>query len=133
MKSKIKTAKDAFKLRGVDIKAMPDVSMLPKEHSESLIAYYQLFIVTEAINFEENNKVWRPDWNDASEYKYYPWFKVKADSKNPSGSGLSYGGYGLRGTVTAVGSRLCFVTRERAEYAGKQFADLYAKAFLFLK
>lgn len=78
-------------------------------------AFAQMDIIREVLN-----EGWVPDWND-SNYKYWPWFKH-------SGSGLSYNGYGDDYSCSGVGSRLCFKSRELAEYAGKQFIEIY-KAF----
>jgi len=48
-----------------------------------------------------------------------------------SGSGLAYDGYGTRVSDTSVGSRLCFKSSELAEYAGRQFQDIY-KEFMII-
>jgi hypothetical protein len=47
-----------------------------------------------------------------------------------SGSGLSYDVYDYWRAVASVGSRLCFKSRELAEYAGKQFIDIYTDFFI---
>jgi hypothetical protein len=76
-------------------------------------AFLKVTIIAKALN-----EGWKPNWDNDSEYKYYPWFKL-------SGSGLSCNVYVDDSSASAVGSRLCFRTRELAEYAGKQFTDLY--------
>jgi len=83
--------------------------------SESIKAYGKLIVIAQALN-----EGWTPDWGNNNEYKYYPWFKA-----NPSGSGLSYRDFAFWNTVSFVPARLCFKTAELAEYAGKQFIDLY--------
>lgn len=65
------------------------------------------------------NEGWVPDWNNSSEYKYYPWFKMN------TGSGLSYGDYAYDLSSSRVGSRLVFKSSELAKYAGEQFLDIY--------
>ena len=85
----------------------------------SVEAYKKLIIITRALN-----EGWTPDWKNQREYKYYPWFDLS------SGSGLSFDGFGLRHSNSFVGSRLCFKSRELAEYAGKQFKKLYEQYFL---
>lgn len=77
-------------------------------------AYRKLKIICRALN-----QGWTPDWSNANEYKWYPWFKFKA------GFGFSYPYPGYDGTVSVVGSRLCFKTEELAAYAGKQFEAIY--------
>ena len=123
----IKTFEDAcgfLKLKAD--KVIPDLSMYPENHREGMLAHAKLVLITEALNTVENDgKRWLPDWEDISEYKYYPWFKMGSSS----GVGFSFLGYGLWSTGSNVGSRLCFKSREAAEYAGKQFEDLYKTYF----
>ena len=124
---KIKTFNDACK--ALKLKpTLPDVSALPKKHQKALLAHYQLIIIAEALN-----EGWQPDWNNHSEYKYYPWFEVKANAKNPSGFGFSDTRYVYWRTSTSVDSRLCFKSSELALYAGKQFKELYKDYFLITK
>ncbi len=107
---------------------LPVVKGLPQEHQEAIVAHYQLVIIAQAIN-----DGWKPDWSNSSEYKYHPWMKVKASAKTPAGSCLSFYDYGYWDSHSTVGSRLCYVSREAAEYAGKKFAAIYAKAWLYLQ
>ena len=78
------------------------------------IAYKKLKVIAKAIN-----QGWTPDWNNSDQKKWYPWFRLS------SGFGFdgSYCDYGL--TFANVGSRLCFESKEKAEYAGKQFEEIY--------
>ena len=117
---KIKTFADACKALKLKSTALPDVSMLPKKHRKSMLAYYKLIIIVEALN-----DGWQPDWSDRNQYKYFAWFEVKADKKRPAGFGFSATAYDAWSTITGAGSRLSFKTSELALYAGKQFADLY--------
>lgn len=64
------------------------------------------------------NEGWIPNWDDSSEGKYYPWFKM-------SSSGFRFCDYVNWCTYSDVGSRLCFKSRKLAEYAGQQFEDVY--------
>jgi len=70
------------------------------------------------------NEGWTPNWSNYNEYKYYPWFELDGSS------GFRYGGYDRRHSGSAVGSRLCFKSRELAEYAGKQFIEVYKQFML---
>ena len=97
--------------------------MLPEKHQKAIIAHCKLIIVAEALN-----EGWTPNWENSREYKYYPWFKVV--KKEGSGFGLAYDDYDIWATTTAVGSRLCFQTYELAEYAGKQFKELFEDSYL---
>lgn len=100
----------------------------PSENLKILLAYNgfdvvmrgaqamaKLQVITTALN-----EGWKPDWTNSGEYKWYPYFKK-------SGSGLSFDGAVLWYTFTTVGSRLCFKSRELAEYAAEQFKDIYTE------
>jgi len=78
------------------------------------IAYKKLKIIAKAIN-----QGWTPDWNNTDQKKWYPWFRMS------SGFGFALTDYTYTHANTDVGSRLCFETKEKAEYAGKQFEEIY--------
>lgn len=109
--------------------------------TRDLIAYLKLRIIVAALN-----EGWEPKF-ETRENRYYPWFNLytgkqydKLDDKEKecrvhcSGNNtLSYNGfvncnasYDASYSYTYNGSRLVFKTRELAEYAGKQFIDIYA-------
>jgi hypothetical protein len=123
--SKIKTFAAACKALKLDpAKILPDVSGFPKEHREALLAHAQLVIIAQALNQEANNgKPWKPNWKSGNWDKYYPWFDMS------SGSGLACHGYVNRTSHSNVGSRLCYISRDLAIYAGKTFIKLYQQYF----
>lgn len=87
-----------------------------------VVAYKKLKLIIKVIN-----EGWKPDWSDGSQKKYYNWFGVL-----PSGSGFddSITDYYYSGTITSVGSRLCFESSEKCEYVAKQFKHLYEQYLL---
>jgi len=111
---RVKAADDAFKIKGISISSIINDNDTPDE-----IAYKIIKVIVEVLN-----EGWVPDWKNDSQYKYYPWFDMS------SGSGLSFVGYGGRNSGSSVGSRLCFKSRELAEYAGKQFIKEYTDFFI---
>lgn len=111
------------------------------EENRDIITYMKLRIITEALN-----EGWHPDYTKC-EYRYYPWFYVytKEEYDNFSekkkiccvGSTSAYGGlicvYANVASSLAYpqcGIRFAFSTKELAEYAGKQFIDIWAN-FVF--
>lgn len=105
---RIKTFEDACKELGVQFQAPTDCT--PDE-----VAYMKVKIIVRALN-----EGWVPNWENKSEYKYYPWFKMSS-----SGSGFSYVDCGFDNACSGVGSRLCFKSNELAIYAAKQFTEVY--------
>lgn len=120
----IKTWEDACKVRNIDPTKLPELSMIPVNLQKYIMAQYKLAVITEAINTDENGKVWQPNWSDGSR-KYFPWFEVQADEEHPAGVGFSNASFGLWRTVTFVGSRLCFDKPEKVYHIEKYFEDLH--------
>lgn len=112
---KIKTFEDA-------LKALKRKFNPPAVLSNDELAYMKLKIIAEALN-----EGWKPDWTDGN-WKYWPFFKMG----KAAGVGFSYDGYYCVTSDSTVGSRLCYKSRELAEYAGTQFKSLY-KDFLTLE
>lgn len=93
--------------------ALLKAGVLPYEIAERKIA-----AITRALN-----EGWKPNWNDHDEYKWFPWFDISSGFA----VGVTYCSCSL--ARAGVASRLCFKSEELAEYAGRQFTDIY-KAFM---
>lgn len=108
-----KTWEDVCEANDTDpINSLPFPS--PKTtHQEAVNGFFKMTLIADALN-----EGWIPDWDNTSEYKYSPWFKH-------SGGGFSFYGCDFDYTLSSVGARLVFKSRELAEYAGKQFLDIY--------
>jgi hypothetical protein len=107
----VKTFDDARKLTGRP--DVPDFSNLPTDMRKHFEAQYKMIVIAEALNEE-----WIPDWDNHNEYKYYPWFEMSPSSFAFDASDYAYAHAGS-------GSRLKFRTCELAEYAAKQFIDIW--------
>jgi len=109
----IKTFEDACEELGID----PETVTLKNDSSDE-VAYKKLKVVVRAIN-----QGWVPDWDNKSQYKYWPWFNLS------SGSGFSFSCSCYGYASTYVGSRLCFESEAKSDYAAKQFNELYKQFF----
>lgn len=110
---KIKTFDAACTALNLDPgKLIPDVSVFPAAHQRALIAMAKLITIVQALN-----EGWTPDWSN-DEPKYYGWFDLEKDENNKTGFRLSSVNYCC--SLSDAGSRLCFKSRELAEYAFKQ-------------
>ena len=85
------------------------------------IAYVKLKLIAEALN-----EGWTPDWSNGEWDKWHPWFKMDDSS---SAGRFSFYGAGNLHSVSIVGSRLCFKSKDLATYAGTQFLDIYKDFF----
>lgn len=96
-------------------------------HIKALVALNELFTIAEAWNKADN---FVPDFSDASQPKYFPWFVY---DKGAAGFVYAFTNYTATYTHAYIGSRLCFKTRNRAIQFGKQFVGLYNQVFLLNK
>ena len=108
--------------------------------SKDLLAYLKLRIITYALN-----EGWEPQYTKG-ELRWYFWYdiitkeqyyKLSAEEKIRVVGRGGYNAYAYYGLVyananhassssyTGYGSRLAFKSRELAEYAGKQFVEIY--------
>lgn len=124
MYTNIKTFEDACKALNFE-PSVPDFSMIPGKHQKAMLAHYKLVVIVEAVN-----EGWTPNWSDTNQWKYELWPDVIEDKSKPSGFGLSFYGCDYWDTRTTVGSRLCFKSREVAEYTFETFKELYENYFL---
>ena len=109
----VKTFDDARKLTGRP--NVPDFSNLPTDMRKHFEAQYKMIIIAEALN-----EGWIPNWDNHNEYKYYPWFEI-----SPSSFAFRVSDFDYAFASAGSGSRLKFRTRELAEYAAKQFIDIW--------
>jgi hypothetical protein len=84
---------------------------------EAINATFKMFIICEVLCQD-----WKPDFSNANQYKFTPYFKWDS-----SGFGFSSSYYDGWNTDTAVGSRLVYPSSDLAMYAGTQFIDIYNK------
>lgn len=144
--SRVRTFNDAIEELGEAheaVKAYRDIEWkLGKEHKD-LLAYLKLRIITEALN-----EGWKPQFTEG-ERRWYAWYELltkeemdamsdkekeerrvvgRAGSYANAVGGLVYANaYHVSShSLTYNGSRLAFKSEELAEYAGKQFAEIYA-------
>lgn len=110
------------------------------------LANMKLAIIAYALN-----EGWEPKFT-TDEYRFYPWFSFytqkeidemdEEDKGRVLGRSYNYA-YAYAGVAysnannastfsyTNLGGRLCFKTRDLAEYAGKQFLDIWAEFMMF--
>ena len=135
---RVKTFKDACNELGIEHdKWVQDKKDLGLE--ADVIAYLKLRIIAAALN-----EGWKPQFT-TDEYRYFPWFYLYTQSEidemseekksrvvyrsnvyaNANG-GVAYAHTSYGSSSASVGSRLAFKTRELAEYAGRQFVEIWA-------
>lgn len=119
---RVKTFEDVCEELGITVEeALPfneELTMTPDR--VAINAFAKVSLIAKALN-----EGWAPNWDDSSEYKYYPWFEMR----NGSGSGFSFSYFNRSSSTTFVGSRLCYKSRELCEYAAKQFELVYKQLF----
>mgnify|MGYP000856612924 CR=1 FL=1 len=102
---------------------LPGVSRLPERFRARAIADYKLCVITEAVNKQMCNG-WEPDYTDASQWKYTPYFVVEKDKKSPAGVGFSHSTCDRWVTGSLVGSRLCLGSSDAVHFVNKHFKKI---------
>lgn len=148
---RIKTFEDACKELGSDhplVLAYQNTNLRDAEvanDNKDIIAYMKLRIIVAALN-----EGWEPQFIPG-EYRWSPYFvlytkdeidemdeKTRArvvfrsyNSANAYGGvSFAYSSYDSASVNASIGSRLAFKTDDLAEYAGKQFIEIYADFML---
>lgn len=119
---RIKTYEDACRELGFDPNdELSDDEMYQFGFTKDEIALRRIKVITKALN-----EGWQPDWNNANQKKWYPWFRMSS-----GGFVFDDAGYDNSSARAGYASRLCFKTEELARYAGEQFAKLYSDNILY--
>lgn len=141
---RIKTFEDACNELGIEHPFVRSYNLW-KNYGEynqpDVDAYMKLRIIAAALN-----EGWEPQFTE-DEYRYFPWFRLhtqegidEMDEEEKSrvvyrsnNSASAYGGVAYANAIgdsshayTHIGSRLAFKSSELAEYAGKQFVEIWA-------
>lgn len=149
---RIKTFEDAREALGDEhplVKEYWGVVNVDLDITQDLIAYLKLRIITAALN-----EGWEPKFT-LGENRWYPWYiqcteealsKMSDEWKNGhclrsmenhrgycAGLAFSESYNAHSATGAGFGSRICFKIRELADYAGKQFIDLWMDFLLIRK
>lgn len=102
-----------------DIKSYEDACKLLKSAiNKKASVIDKLQIIARAINKLIDNNTNFPDWENTSEYKWYPVFK------NVQGHGLAFGG-SFDIDVSFSGMAAFIKNEEASNYFGKQFIGLF--------
>ena len=110
---RVKTYVDALKVLKRD--HFDENNLYPRE-----IARRKLEIITEALN-----EGWKPDWENASQLKWYPHFYWSS-----AGLWRSYAIHSPSHAFAYFSVLLCCKSEEIADYVGKKSLDLYKEIFL---
>lgn len=118
MESTIKSFEEACAVLGLNPADEIPFAEPKNGNQKAVNAAAKLFILASALNGE-----WVADWDNWDQGKYYPWFDMRSTAAGGSGFScfVCYSGR----VFSIVGSRLVFKDRKTAEYAGKQFLDIY--------
>ena len=116
----IKTFEDAYAEADEATKKEFDVQIHPNL-SDHIMARLKLILIASVLRGD-----WKPDFENRSQQKWYPWFEYSAGS----GFDFSNSNYHYDNARACVGSRLCFPTKELSDLFGKQFIELHREHLL---
>lgn len=114
--------KNMEKIKNEDIQKL--VSEVNPNNIKALIAYNRLCTIAQAWNKADD---FTPDFSNMNQTKWFPWFVYSDDA---AGFVFANASNAATYAYAYISSRLCFMTRERAEQFGKQFIDLWNDVLL---
>ena len=120
IKERIKSIEDAINELGENNDEVILLRALELAGINNHILYTQwLVVITSALN-----EGWEPDWGNHQWDKWYNWFNM------PSKNGrFSFADSDNRRSCSTCAARLCFKSKDLAEYAAKQFLEVYEKSY----
>ena len=122
VQDRIMSIDDAVQELGEDDPEVQELFKLQEAGITSHVLYTQMLVViTKALN-----EGWTPDWSNGNWDKWFNWFNMSSSSAGR----FSFHSSVNRNSGSHCGSRLCFKSRELAEYAAKQFLQVYEKSFI---
>ena len=127
----ITTLEEAIKQQKDPVQ-LPDLSALPARFARGMIALLSLQIIIETVNNDDPEKpAWKPDYNNANQKKWYPWY-TGGDEK---GSGFSFYDTDCVWSYSIAngGARLALKDEARAEHMNEHFQGLYKELYLVLE
>lgn len=146
--NKIETLEDAMYKLGLDdprVQVYRNNKYLQEKSEKDVLAYLKLRIITAAIN-----DGWEPKYAEG-ETRWYPWFYFYTDEALKKMSDkdrkcllggenikvfskgvltCAYEGYASSASGTGDGINLVYESKEKADYAGRKFIDIYADYLL---
>lgn len=113
---RVKSFEDAMAITGKP--DVPDLSNFPEDMRDYFTAQYKMCVITESLQ-----EGWKADWGNDDQRKWFPWFDTIA---NVPGGFAFYDTYSYCSSAGAgYASRLCYPTAAIAEYAGRQFVEIW--------
>lgn len=117
---RIKTFDNAFRALGEEHPLIREFIIKSYGSSPDLEAYMKLRIICAALN-----EGWVANYHNLEQDKWFPWFTYR-----DGGFVYALAGNSASYSNAYHGVRLAYKTKELAEYAGRQFVDIYQKLLL---
>lgn len=106
---------DACKHLGISPVGIEQFAFLPENQRQYMLAQHRVVTVLDVI--KEGDAPF--NWNDYGQYKYSPWWDMETYGDASVGSGFSFLDYDYGNAYTAVGSRLCTLSKEQTKYVAE--------------
>ncbi len=121
IRERVKTVTHAVEILGYEDTDVKDYfAMVSAGLQDHILGNQELVIIAKALN-----EGWTPDWHNVKWDKWFNWFNTSSSSSGR----FSFFGSDDRDSSSNCGSRLCFKSKELAQYAATQFLDIYQKTF----
>ncbi len=120
----IPSYEEACKLTNRKPEDMPIVAHMPEREAKHHIADHKLAVIIEGTN-KLINPIWKADFGDWNQEKWYPWPIQVKDESQPSGFGLSLYDAGDTYARTHAGARFAYCNEDAARSGFEANKQLY--------
>lgn len=119
IKDRIKNFDDVLKELGSSDDDVINYKVVSSNNiSKFILASLQIKMIAKVLN-----EGWIPNWENNSEYKWYPWVSLNQDNELPLDSCLYCVSY------ACCSAHFCFKSKDVCEYALKTFSKEYSEYF----
>ncbi|MDV3537940.1 hypothetical protein CMU94_02235 [Elizabethkingia anophelis] len=120
IKERIKSVEDSINELGEKDVEVITLRVLEDAGINNHVLYTQwLVVIIKALN-----EGWEPDWGNGEYDKWVNWFNMPSENGR-----FSFDDSDTLHSGSACAARLCFKSKDLAEYAAKQFLDVYEKSY----
>lgn len=112
---------DACRHKNMNPLTIEDMTNFPEDQRRYMLAKHRVVTVLDTVK-EGDGPL---NYDNSNQWKYYPWWNLRAYGNAPAGSGFSVGAVVCDSAGSVVGSRLSTISDEKSRYVAEIMHEDY--------